>query len=403
MKVLIVHNRYQQRGGEDSVVASEAGLLADHGVEVETLEENNDSIAGLAGKIEAAVSVFKGTQKSNERVDAALARFAPDVVHVHNWFPTVSPSIFWKCKQAGTPVVNTVHNYRLLCVKATLFRDGKVCEDCIGSTLRLPGVMHKCYRDSRSGSAVATAGMLAHWSRGTWHEAVDRYIALSVFAREKLIEGGLPERKILVKPNFVYPDPGAKGGHGGYYLFVGRLTEEKGIRTLLECWKRGPDLPLLRVAGGGPLEEEARRTAATLENVQLLGNRSSADVMAMMGEAKALLCPSVWYEGMPRVAIESMAVGTPIVASRLGTYPEMITDGENGVLFESGNPDALLERLRAMESARALEGMRTGTRRRFEAEYTGERNLKLLLDIYDHTISSATRQQSSSEAGATRS
>jgi glycosyltransferase involved in cell wall biosynthesis len=208
MRVLIVHNRYQQQGGEDAVVSSEGNLLADHGIEVETLEENNDAITGFMGKIEASISVFTGSRSSNDRVKAMLGRFRPDVVHVHNWFPTVSPSIFWNCKRAGIPVVNTLHNYRLLCVNATLFRDGRVCEDCIGSTLRSPGVIHKCYRDSRAGSAVATAGMLVHWTAGTWHRSVDRFIALSGFAREKLIAGGLPEAKIVVKPNFVDPDPG---------------------------------------------------------------------------------------------------------------------------------------------------------------------------------------------------
>lgn len=382
MRVFIVHNRYQQPGGEDAVVSSESNLLANHGIEVELLEANNDSITGLRGKIDASLSVFTGTRGVTERVKATLARFQPDVVHVHNWFPSVSPTIFWDCKRAGIPVVNTLHNYRLLCVNATLFRDGHVCEDCIGATLRLPGVIHKCYRGSRTGSAVATASMLAHWTAGTWRRSVDRFIALSYFAREKLIAGGLPEAKIVVKPNFVDPDPGPRPGDAGYYLFVGRLTEEKGVRTLLECWKAGPDLPLLRIVGQGPLADEVRDAAAVLKNVQWLGSQGSDQVREMMGSAKALLCPSLWYEGMPRVVIESMAVGTPVIASCLGSYPEMIDDGECGVLFETGDANALLARLRHLESTNGLTGMRTGARRRFESEYTGPKNLELLLGIY---------------------
>ena len=381
MRVLMVHNRYQQRGGEDAVVSSEANLLAANGIDVETLIEDNDSITGLKGKIDASVSVFYGV-RSQKRVSALLTRFKPDVVHVHNWFPTVSPAIFWTCKRAGIPVVNTLHNYRLLCVNATLFRNGGVCEDCIGSRLRAPGVIHKCYRGSRAGSAVATAGMLAHWTAGTWQHAVDRFIALSAFAKNKLVQGGLPEAKIVVKPNFVDPDPGPKAGGLGYYLFVGRLTEEKGIRTLIECWRRGPDLPILRILGGGPLEDEVREAAASMTNVEWLGSKSADEVSDMMGSAEAILCPSLWYEGMPRVVIEAMAVGTPVIASRLGSYPEMIEDGVSGVLFESNDADALRRRILDLEERRALAGMRQAARRKFESEYTGPRNLNLLLDIY---------------------
>jgi glycosyltransferase involved in cell wall biosynthesis len=391
MKILIVHNRYQQRGGEDAVVASERDLLAGSGVDVETLEENNDAITDLKGKVEASVSVFTGSRRSNDRVKAMLAGFQPDVVHVHNWFPTVSPSVFWNCHRAGIPVVNTVHNYRLLCVNATFFRDGRVCEDCMGTTLRSPGVIHKCYRDSRAGSAIATAGMLAHWGAGTWHRSVDRFIALSTFARQKLIEGGLPESKILVKPNFVDPDPGIRSGAAGNYLFVGRLTEEKGVRTLIECWTSGTDLPLLTFVGRGPLEDEVRDAAAKMKNVEWLGSRNSNEVSELMGSAKALLCPSLWYEAMPRVVIESMAVGTPVIASRIGSYPEMIVDGESGVLFECGDANNLLLRIRALEATGSLSSMRVGARLKYESEYTGSKNLEQLLGIYEQVSRKAAR------------
>lgn len=384
MRVLIVHNRYQQQGGEDAVVSSEVNLLAANGIEVEALIEDNDSITGLTGKIAASMSVFYGA-RSHERVSAILDRFKPDVVHVHNWFPMVSPAIFWTCKRAGIPVVNTLHNYRLLCVNATLFRNGVACGDCVGSTLRSAGVIHKCYRGSRAGSAIATAGMLAHWSAGTWHHAVDRFIALTNFAKNKFVEGGLPEAKIVVKPNFIDPDPGFQSGGKGYYLFVGRLSEEKGIRTLLQCWKNGPDLPMLRILGSGPLENEVR-AALSLANVEWLGSKSGDEVLDMMGSAEALLCPSLCYEGMPRVVIESMAVGTPVIASRLGSYPEMIENGETGVLFESNDPNALLSSIRDLEARKALAGMRRAARRKFEAEYTGSRNFNLISDIYQGVL-----------------
>jgi len=378
----MVHNRYQQRGGEDAVVDAEVGLLTAHGVDVQRLDVDNDAIQGLHSKIQASANLFIPSSTINDRLRAALVQFQPDIVHVHNWFPTLSPSIFRTCRRAGIPVVNTLHNYRLLCVGATLFRDGQVCEDCVGNLLRIPGVVHKCYRDSRIGSAIATAGMLTQWAAGTWRHAVDRFVALSEFARAKFIEGGLPEEKIVVKPNFVDPDPGTRSGDGGYFLYAGRLTEEKGLRTLLQCWKNAPSLPPLRIVGTGPLQDEVKDSVATIPNAEWLGSKSSEEVIELMGRAKATVCPSLWHEGMPRVAVESLAVGTPVVASNIGCYPEMISDGESGALFPTGDATGLANRIRALESVNAFAEMRPNARRRFEAAYTGGRNFALVSHIY---------------------
>lgn len=382
MKVLLVHNRYQQRGGEDAVVDAEASLLRRRGVEVERLDADNNSIQGAVAKIRTSLNQFAGSPDIRQRVSEALSRFCPDVVHVHNWFPTISASIFKQSKSAGIPVVHTVHNYRLLCAGATLFRDGRLCEDCIGATLRTPGIRHKCYRGSVLGSAAATIGMLAHWATGTWHHSVDRFIALTEFSRSKLIDGGLPAEKISVKPNFVEPEPEPGLGDGGYFLYAGRLTDEKGLRILLECWHHGPELPPLWIAGDGPLAPEVQCVAATLKNVRWLGWRTNDEVLALMKRARATLCPSLWYECMPRVVIESLAVGTPVIASSVGGYPEMIVDGESGALFATGDAGALLSAVRAVEQSAARALMRAGARRRFLAEYTGEKNFSLLLNIY---------------------
>ena len=382
MKVLMVHNRYQQRGGEDSVVDAEVRLLAANGVDVRRFDADNDAIHGLRAKIQVSASQLGSPSPMQGRVSKLLAEFRPDIVHVHNWFPTISASIFRVCQQAKIPVVHTLHNYRLLCVNATLFRDGRVCEDCVGTTFRTPGVIHKCYHESYLGSSIATAGMLTQWAVGTWRNSVDRFIALSNFSKQKLIEGGLPPEKILVKPNFVDPDPGRGPGDGGYFLFVGRLTEEKGLRTLLDCWRTGPDLPLLRIVGTGPLQEEVAKTAATLHNLECLGSRTGKEVIELMARASATLCPSLWYEGMPRVVIESFAVGTPVVASNIGCYPEMIDDNESGALFPTGDAIRLGDRIREMVARNSLVDMRPNARRRFEAEYTGARNLFLTLGIY---------------------
>lgn len=385
MKVLLVHNRYRQKGGEDSVVESEKELLSDDDVEVELLQANNDAIVGIRGKLNASMAVFYSADGVG-RINESIAAFKPDVVHVHNWFPTFSPAIFGACNRHGVPVVHTLHNYRLLCVKASLYRDGKTCEDCIGKAFRLPGIIHGCYRDSKAGSAVATAGMLAHWRMGTWRHAVDLFIALSEFARAKMIEGGLPAEKIVVKPNTLASDPGVRSGQGGYFAYVGRLTDEKGIPTLLECWRQGTDLPTLRIVGTGPMDEQVREAAASLGNVEWLGQRGGEEVLNIIGNAKGLICPSRWYEGMPRVVIEGMAVGTPIIASRLGTYPEMIDHGKSGMLFEAGSADALLGCLRESLENNRLGEMRAGARKQFESRYSAEQNVRELVEIYEQAI-----------------
>lgn len=391
MKVLMVHNRYQQRGGEDAVVDAETRLLVANGVEVQRLDVDNDAIHGMSAKMRASMNLFVASSAMTDELQSILMEFRPDVVHVHNWFPTISAFIFRRCKQADIPVVHTLHNYRLLCINATLFRDGGVCEDCIGATFRTPGVIHKCYRDSAVGSFVATASMLAQWAAGTWHHSVDRFIALSQFARVKLVQSGLPAEKIVVKPNFVDPDPGPAPGDGGYFLYAGRLTEEKGLRTLLQCWSNDPGLPLLRIAGLGPLQNEVKEAVAVLGNVEWMGEKSNEEVAHLMGRAKATLCPSLWYEGMPRVVIESMAAGTPVVASRIGCYPEMIADGQSGALFTAGDAGSLLERLRNLEAADAFAAMRPQSRRRYLEAYTGERNLSLLLNVYRGAMYSGSR------------
>ena len=393
MKVLLVHNRYQERGGEDSVVESEKDLLSNHGVEVELLQANNDHIVGIKDKLIASAAVFYNPEGVN-RLNAAVAAFKPDIVHVHNWFPTLSPAIFGACKKNGVPIVNTLHNYRLLCVKGSLYRNGRPCEDCLGTRLRLPGVLHGCYRGSRSGSAAVTAAMLTHWRLGTWQQAVDKYIALSEFARTKLIEGGLPAEKIDVKPNCLSSDPGVRRGEGGYFAYVGRLTEEKGITTVLECWRQGPDLPLLRIVGAGDREEQVREAASSLHNVEYLGLRGGNEVLDVIGSAMALICPSRWYEGMPRVVVEAMAVGTPVIASRLGTYLEMIDHGRCGMLFDAGDADALRACLREFVHRGGSGEMRAETRRQFDSRYSGEMNIKKLIEIYQQTLSGYGKSRS---------
>ena len=207
---------------------------------------------------------------------------------------------------------------------------------------------------------------------------------LSGLITETLREFKLPiqGKTVLLKPNFVEPDPGPGDGDGGYFLYAGRLTEEKGIRVLIDCWTKAPDLPPLLIAGDGPLREEVKNAAAIAPNIYCLGMKSGEEVLDLMKHAKAILCPSLWYEGMPRVVIESLAAGTPVIASDIGGYPEMIVDGESGALFATGDAGALLGRIRELDERAAWQKMRSGARLRFLAEYTGDRNFSALLGIY---------------------
>jgi glycosyltransferase involved in cell wall biosynthesis len=229
--------------------------------------------------------------------------------------------------------------------------------------------------------------MLTHWKIGTWDRAVDRFIVLSEFARGKMIEGGLPADKIAVKPNFLDRDPGFRRGNLGYFAFVGRLSEEKGVSTLLECWKQNPDLPLLRIVGTGPLQDRVQEAVALLSNVEWMGSRSSDQVLDIMGGALALLCPSLWYEGMPRVVVEALGVGTPVIASRLGTYVEMIERGAFGELFPANDIDALAKCLRRLLAEDAFAAMRAAARREFEQNYSGSTNFAQLHRIYESVLS----------------
>lgn len=314
-----------------------------------------------------------------------VAAHQPDVAHFHNTFMMLSPSVYYACKDAGVPVVQTLHNYRLLCPSAILYRHGRVCEACAGRAVAWPGVQHACYRGSAAATAV-TAGMLTvHRLLGTWARAVDRYIAITEFARRKFVEAGLPAEKVVVKPNFLDVDPGTGEHDGGYCLFVGRLTEEKGVRTLLAAWRLlGGRVPL-KIAGDGPLAPEVAAAAAAAPSIEWVGPRSRAEVVALMKRAALLICPSVWYEGgSPMVVVEAFATGLPVVSSRLGGMAESVTDGHTGLHFTPGDAADLAARVEwAVADAGRLRQMGRNAREEFEARYTAERNYERLLAIYE--------------------
>lgn len=409
MKILVSHNGYQQRGGEDGVVEAEARLLQEHGHSVVRYERHNDELRNL-GPLDT-LAIGPGTvwaAGSHCEVKVLIARHEPDVVHFHNTFPLISPAAYYACAEAGVPVVQTLHNYRLLCPAATLLRDGKVCEACLGRNVPWPGILHGCYRGSRPATAAVAAMLAVHRAIGTWRGKVDVYVALSEFARRKFIEGGLPSERIVVKPNFVESDPGPKQGWGDYALFVGRLSEEKGLRVLLNAWGRLREPIPLRIAGDGPLSDEIAGEIRNeeLKNVELLGRLSQSEITALMHGARFLVLTSVCYENFPLTVAEAFACGLSVIASRLGAMAEIIEDGATGVHFSPGDPKDLARSVEwAWSHPHELWEMGRAARSEYEDKYTGERNYKRSMEIYERAVersgpcaSYAIREQSVDKA-----
>ncbi len=398
MKILLCHNRYQMPGGEDSVVEAEADLLAARGHQVIRFERHNDDLKSM-GKL----SAFRKTLWNPDTVNAItglIKNESPDVMHCANTFPLISPSAYHAAKQFGVAVVQTLHNYRLICPNAQLFRQGQVCTDCVGKSVTWPALLHGCYRRDRVATAAVSSMLAYHSLRGTWSNGVDRYIAISGCLRDKMTEGGLPANKIAVKPNFLADDPGPGSGSGHYALFVGRLSEEKGLRTLIEAWRRLPLEFELKVAGQGPLGALVRDAAGADSRITWLGHLPSEDVFNLMGEAKLLVMPSVWTEPFGLTVIEAYAKGTPVAASRIGALAELVREGETGFLFEPGNPADLSNAVqRSLQDPAALESMRERARAEFEARYTSEANYEQLLNIYRAAIEEC-RSASLSAQGA---
>jgi glycosyltransferase involved in cell wall biosynthesis len=389
MRIIVAHNYYRQPGGEDEVFASEVALLRAHGHDVETFVMRNDDIE-LMGKL-ATVRATLWNGQSNQRLRKLLQQTRAQVVHFHNTFPLMSPSVYYAARAEGAAVVQTLHNFRLLCPGATLFRAGKICEDCVG---KLPwrAVKHACYR-SRATTCASTMMLTTHRAFGTYANAVDAYISLSDFARSKFIQGGLPADKLHLKSNFVNPDPMPGTGEGGYALFVGRLTEEKGVHTLLEAWRAGSSLKLpLKIVGDGPMGPEVEAAAGRNTRIQYLGRRPLPEVCDLIGNARLLVFPSLWYEGMPRVMVESFAKGTPIVASNLGTMAEMIRDGESGWLFAPGDA---LQLSAAIERACASDPLnhRNAARHEYDSKYTANYNYEALMRIYSIAMQRAGQRK----------
>ena len=393
MRVLIAHNRYQHPGGEDQVVRTEAATLARHGHEVEQLLFDNDHIQGFGSRLSAAAeSVF--SPRAYRRVQQAIEQFRPDVLHVHNFTPTLSPAVFFAGTHARVPIVQTLHNYRLVCANGTLYRGGQPCERCVQQRSFLPGVALGCYRGSRLGSAVVGGTMALHARLGTWNNRVDRYIALTQFAAGKLAQSRVPAEKLRVKANFV-PDRGIGTGDRQVALFVGRLSEEKGLATLLAADAMNA-LPLpVVIAGDGPMRELVDRACARPgSRLTAVGQQSSEQVLELMKRATVLLVPSLWYEGFPLSVVEALSVGLPVIASDHGGLPEIVPHGACGLLHTPGDPASLVGALNAfcaMSPQQRLK-LRITSRKRYIENYSEAINYAQLMGIYAEATAAAAEQ-----------
>lgn len=385
MVILAAHNHYQQPGGEDQVFAAETELLEERGHQVLRFTRHNEAASGIAPIKLAALTIWN--RSVYREVTRLLRLHRPDVVHVHNTLPLVSPSIYFAANAARVPVVQTLHNFRLYCVNALFFRDGHVCMDCAGKAVPWPGILHACYRDSHGASAAVAATLSVHRVLRTWSRRINAYIALTDHARSQFVQLGLPRERIFVKPNFMHPDPGAGVGTGGYGVFIGRLVPEKGVLTLLDALTRlGGALPMVLI-GGGPLAAQVAQASAQLPGVRWVPSASLDQVCGYLRDALFSVVPSEWYEGFPRVIVESLASGTPVLVARTGALPALVAQGRIGQHFTPGDAGDLAKQMAWFTSHQAeVSRMRFECRREFELKYSSDQNYQTLMGIYREAI-----------------
>lgn len=385
MKILLAHNQYQQAGGEDQSVSAEIAMLEAYGHEVIQYRVHNDAINGMSSLGVATRTIWNRT--SYRDVRDLIQRHRPHIAHFNNTFPLISPAAYYAARKEGVPVIQTLRNYRLICPDAYFLRNQKLCESCMGRMFAWPAIVHGCYRKNRKASAVVATMLATHRLLRTWRNAVDVYIALTEFGRNTFIRGGLPAEKIVVKPNFVYPDPGPDTGTGNYAIFIGRLSDEKGIKTLLDAWRLLDKDIQLKIVGSGPLETIVQEAVSRDQRIHWTGQQSPSQVAKLVGNAAFLVFPSLWYEGMPRTIIEAFAKGTPVVASQLGAMQELVTHDHNGLHFEPGNATELATLVGQLwcDPTRLLR-MRTAARDAYESHYGFETNYQSLMAIYERAL-----------------
>jgi len=390
MRILFLHNRYIYRGGEDESRGQEIAMLRARGEEVLDYALDNAEIKSKNLVTVGLRSVWNSDEAA--RVKDLIRSTKPDLMKVDNFFPLLSPSIFHAAKEMGVPTVLSVRNYRLVCPSANLFRDGHICTTCVGSKVALAAIQHRCYRQSYLQSAAVVASNAYAHLRGVWTDSVDRYIAVSSFVKQQLVAGGFPESKIVIKPNFI-SDSGIGDGSGGYGLFVGRLTEEKGVRSLLNAWPHIPQSVPLKIIGDGPLESVVRQAAEADPRIEYVGRKSLTEVCDYLEKAAFLIFPSEWYEPFGRTIVEAYSKGTPVIAALTKPMNAMVEEGITGLLYKPGDSKNLASTVSIlMTDSERLILMRAHARARYLAAYTEDQNYRQLMEIFNQCISPAYTQ-----------
>ena len=391
MKILMVHNFYNSSlpSGEKAVFEAEKVLLESHGHEVELFTRNNDELLakGIFGKLEGAMATPWNPWMA-AAIRGKVNAFNPDVVHVHNTFPLISPSIFHAIGRRAARVL-TLHNYRLYCPAAIPMRNGKVCTECMDQRSVLAALKYGCYRNSRLATFPLALSVGLHRRIGTWKNQVEVFIALTDFQKDRMVAAGLPADKVLVKPNFFYgqASPLSWSEREPYVIFVGRLASEKGVETLVRAWEIwGSEAPELRVVGDGPLRSKLEKAAKKMP-IRFFGQLSPEQVQAQVAKAKLLVVPSEWFEGHPLVLGEAFALGTPAAVSNIVPLPSIVDYGKNGVIFEPANAETLANTVKtAWGTSGLLERLGSEARKAYENKYSKESNYSLLMQIYEQAI-----------------
>ncbi len=394
MRILIIHNKYQQKGGEDAVFEAEYNLLNKSGHQVESLLFNNNNIKSIGEKLSLGIKSIYNRQ-SKFQLKKAILKFKPEVIHIHNLFYIASPSMLYEAQQHNIPVVMTLHNYRLICSGALLFRNNQPCKACVNSDFPVKGLIHKCYNNSLVQSAQVTLTTGIHKKLGTWKNCIDKFITLTEFSKSIFQNSSLNVKanQLAVKPNFVEDfGIGNFDNRKDHFLFIGRLTMEKGVNVLLKAFSNTKNK--LEIIGDGPLKRMVEEHCQDNKNIIYHGLQEKAFIFNALKSCKALIFPSIWYEGLPITILEAFSTGTPIVASDIDNINTIVTDGFNGIHFKTSNHEDLEIKVSTFGKSDGHRQLYTNARKTYEKYYHPDANYTRLMQIYNDAINAKKKNYS---------
>ncbi|MBI1387559.1 MAG: glycosyltransferase [bacterium] len=397
MKILQLHCRYQKGlGGEDAVVDHERNLLESRGHEVRLLLGENASIEAshIWGKFTGCVEGI-WSRRSYRAALHAIEEFRPDVIHVHNTFVALSPSVMWAARRCGVPLVMTLHNYRLVCAATVLTRGGATCQLCIGR-LPWPALLHQCrFKNSRLIGLAIVLNQLVHRALGTWRRTVDATIVLSEFARSIMIRSGLPAERVYVKPNFTEPHEALRAPESqrmNRFVFIGGLDRNKGVDLLIEAWiLASPPGWSLILIGEGPEGEWLRDATRERGDIEWRGRLDHDDALREASSSRFLVLPSRSYEGCPMTVLEAFSLGVPVIVPHHGPFPDLVDEGRNALPFTPNDAASLAETLKRATRMNADERrlMSEAALEAYQDRFAEEANYQQLMAIYQAAIQRA--------------